>query len=178
MTRDRYTFTPLAIRKRGQFEAIGLAVIVILISLGMFFMLYFSLQKKTDFPARYDRQQASQNFVDSFLRVNAERCSATMEDLLLDAAVLHLDPCGDDSQEILRDTSFHLLNRTFDSLDGSVPYDFTIRVSGETDPLVAHQTCISRLSSPTGEDADNAGLQDIPLLPTTKVATIALVLCS
>jgi hypothetical protein len=161
--------------KKAQFEAMGLAVIIVLISLGMFFMLFFSLRPSTDFPARYDREQASQNFVDAFIKTNAnERCAASMEDLLLDATTLHRDPCGPNSKEILTEASKYMLEQTFAD---QVPYDFSVVVSGEDTPLIHHSTCISRARGNQAGQNDKPGIQDIPLLPTSRVATITLVLC-
>ncbi len=161
---------------KGQFEAMGLAIIVVLISLGMFFMLFFSLREESDFSDRYNREQASQNFVDAFIKTNAnERCGATMQQLILDAAVMKRDPCGLDSKDILTDASLYMLNATFDS--EGIPYDFSITVSGEDEPLVEHKTCISRASGNQASENDKPGIQDIPLLPTSKTATLTLVLC-
>lgn len=148
----------------------GLAVIVVLISLGMFFMLFFSLKGNTDFPARYDREQTTQNFVDAFIKTNVENCGATIDDIILDM-INRQNPCRSarTPEEILGNASKYMLEHTFAD---AVPYEFSITVSGEADPRVFFSTCPA-----TATLRDKPGIQDIPLLPTTRVATVQLVWC-
>jgi hypothetical protein len=151
----------------------GLAIIIVLVSLGMFFMIFFSLQKQSDFPARYDREQTAQNFVDAFIAtqvtVDGHPCGATMADLIVDVQN-HRDLCGQDSQALLSEQSKYILDQLFGE---SIPYNFSILVQGDPDVRIEH----TYQCPVTTVEHDRPGFQQIPLLPTTRTATITFTWC-
>lgn len=73
--------------KKAQTEIMGLIVIVVLLTLGMFFTVSFQAsQPKKEVKKTYDDEQLSSSFILSFLKTNAECRNYDIEELIADCA--------------------------------------------------------------------------------------------
>ncbi len=104
--------------KKGQMEVFGLAVIVILITVGLFFVVKFKMNEK---PVQYQKEyildQGATNFVISILDVGVDECDQTykLSELLKDCASHrnNIECRGYDSCQLSNKTISTILNRTF-----------------------------------------------------------------
>jgi len=152
---------------KAQFEAMGLAIVVVLISLGMFFLLFFSLGKPADFGDRYNREQLSQNVVDSMLKTQVEGCTSTIRDLIEDIVVLNRDVCGPTSKDKLDLAAQKILNATL--TDRGYVFEFTITSSQQE--IYHYGNC-----NHTMEDTDAPGKQNLTFFPSGS-ANVNLWMC-
>lgn len=76
-------------KKKSQMEIMGLVVIVILITLGMFFVVRFMITKQpSEIKKSYTRTEIAANILNSLLKTNAKDCyGMTTTQLLQDCAV-------------------------------------------------------------------------------------------
>jgi hypothetical protein len=157
---------------KAQFEAMGLAVIVVLISMGMLFMLFFSFDKETDVTERFGREQTAQNVVNALLDTSVEGCPLDFNGLIEDAVVWQRNPCGD-SKEKIEEVANAILTPTLK--DRSIPYEFTITqqsqntISNVIDPI---STC-----TPLLRQRDKPGRRMLSFYPSPQKATVTLSLC-
>ncbi len=104
------------ITKRGQIEVFGLAAIVVLISLGFFFVVKYHI---TDTPVSVEKEykydKLASEFVTAVLKVNIRECPEyTIQDVLVDCGTNKRITCdGISSCEIFNSTITHLANETF-----------------------------------------------------------------
>jgi hypothetical protein len=153
---------------KAQFEAMGLAVIVILISLGMVFLLLFSSDEKSQAPQQYEEQQTAQSVIDAMLQTNIEDCDLNVAEIIEDAMIRNRNPCGD-SYQVLDNAAGIMLNDTLEKR--GVYYNFTVQEEGN-DIFYSKGNCDAVRS-----DHFAPGVQTLSLYPTTKVAKVTLTLC-
>ena len=153
--------------KHAQFEAMGLAVIVVLIALGMFLLLFFSTSERADFGQRYNREQLSQNVVDSMLKTQVEGCKNTVRDLIEDIVVHNRDICGASSQEHLENASRAILDATLTQRG----YLFEFVITGQSSTIYRYGNC-----DHNQEDTDAPGKQNLTFFPSGS-ANVNLWMC-
>ncbi len=68
---------------KGQFEIMGLAIVVVIISVGIFFMLSVSLRPPSDPVSQGIHQQFAQNVVDALLKTDLDGCPYTVQDAIV-----------------------------------------------------------------------------------------------
>lgn len=160
--------------KRGQFEAMGLAVVVVLVSIGMFMFIFLNLGSRPDFAERYNREQLSQNTIDAMLKTTVQGCQGvTVQNLIEDASILHRNPCKDpegrDSKALLQNISITIIEQVLETR--GMHSKFSINVT-DGEQLVLYDTCDG-----TETENDRTGYQPLPLYPTDKQADIELTIC-
>lgn len=84
-------------KKKSQMEIMGLAIIIILISLGMIFVVKFVvLNKPTEFKKSFTQTELASNIINSFLRSTSSDCyGLSMTELLQDCAQSKTITCED-----------------------------------------------------------------------------------
>ncbi len=66
-------------RKRGQMEIIGIALVVILVSLGLLFMISFSLQRReSTIKQTYTHTEMASNVINTVLNTKVESCKGML----------------------------------------------------------------------------------------------------
>jgi hypothetical protein len=103
-------------RKKGQIEMFGLAVIVILISLGFFIFVSFKSQQKPDNPQKeFTNDKMANDFVLSILDVSVKDCEEySVKDLIIDCSRDHRLRCNGQNSCIAVNESVNImLNQTF-----------------------------------------------------------------
>lgn len=105
-------------KKRSQMEIMGLAIIVILISLSLIFVVRFVVLKEpTDFKKAFTQTELASNMLNTFLKTTSEDCSGlSMTELLQDCAQGGGITCGNGersciyvnqtAEQIFRDTLY------------------------------------------------------------------------
>ncbi len=68
--------------KRAQFEIMGLAIIVILVSLMIFFALMWGLQEQEDLTGQFLEEQFAQNVIDAIQKTSLTECRGTVLDYI------------------------------------------------------------------------------------------------
>lgn len=157
---------------KAQFEAMGLAVIVLLVSLGMLFLLYFSFDDDTDVTERYNREQQSQNIINALLDTSVQDCRLDYADLIEDAVVWEQHPCGNSTQK-LKEVADTILAETLTRR--ATQYDFSIvKQHGTSEPEVIYRnsTCTFRQT-----ERDTAGVRTLTFYPAPQKAVVTLSIC-
>ncbi len=159
---------------RAQFEAMGLAIIVVLISLGLLVVLLFSVREETDAPERYRDQQLAQNIVDALLATSVKDCPIDIADLIEDVVTTNRNPCNVPSEELLKSIVGTILSETLEKQD--YHYAFLIRedVDGATPILEIKKSCEPGLPE---QETEEPGNQPITVYPTVQTYMILLYLC-
>jgi hypothetical protein len=137
-------------RCKGQIETMGLLVIVILISLILFFVLSFSLKNKTT-EGQTDKQEFKQtqsvsNFGTTMLETTSG-CKRTIRELLTDCAYTHEITCdGLNSCESANQTITQILDLTLNKW--GYDYNMTVQTSQGVNVLSVATGCeVSKSSS-------------------------------
>jgi hypothetical protein len=154
---------------KGQFESMGLAIIVLLVTMGIVLFVVFGNDKPLDAAERYEKEQLAQNTVDAMLstHVGTQDCSLDFTDLIEDVALRGRNPCGN-SLELMDDMATTILTKTLE--ERGEPYQFTV-MEGDT-MLYNKSTC----DASTTEN-NKPGMQPIPLYPTGRVVEVTLWIC-
>ena len=112
--------------KKGQIEIMGLAIIVILITLVMIFVIRFAvLNKPEDFKGSYTQTELASNMVNTFLKSTSRNCNGlSMTELLQDCAQIQGIYCEDakPSCEYVLDTAREVFGSTLDAWN--LAYEF------------------------------------------------------
>lgn len=118
--------------KRGQIETMGLLVVVILVSLIIFFVLSFNINRAKTQPKNDFNEVASvSNFGTTILETDA--CGRSVRQLLEDCAYLRQIKCGlEDSCFAANETISNILDRTF-NLWG---YEYNLSVTDSQDRII------------------------------------------
>lgn len=113
---NRYMDGIMKRKKNGQIEIFGLAVIVILISIGFLIFVSFRSSQQPDNPQKeFTNDKLASDFVLSIVDVNIKECPTyNVRDMIIDCARDHRLTCGTtDSCLTLNDTVNALLDKTF-----------------------------------------------------------------
>ncbi|PIN81023.1 hypothetical protein COV13_02420 [Candidatus Woesearchaeota archaeon CG10_big_fil_rev_8_21_14_0_10_32_9] len=120
------------IRKKGQIEIMGLLVIVILISLVIFFSLSFNLKNSVnEAPVKQDFKdaQTTGNFGTTLLETTTN-CSRSIRDLLSDCAFTQEVNCaGQTSCQLANNSINRILEETLDKWN----YNYTLQISSDSE---------------------------------------------
>ena len=123
--------------KKTQMEIMGLAIVVILVSLGFLFVLKFNVLKK---PAEthkdFIQSEMASNFLNSLLRTTSKDCyDLSFTEIFQDCGKESLFTCenGKDTCNYIKDQTQELLSKTLDQW--SIQYGFTAYVN-PNNPLV------------------------------------------
>ncbi len=101
--------------KKGQMEIMGLAIVMILISMGILFVLKFSIQsRQVDLKTEYTESQLSANLLNSLLQMTTDCNNKQVKTLFSECSVSNQIDCGSglNSCEYLNDTIGEILNKT------------------------------------------------------------------
>ena len=153
--------------RKAQTEIMGLIVIVILLTLGMFLIITFQASKpKPEIKKSFEDDQLASNFLLSFLKTGA--CGKnTMENMIQDCAVERKITCGGmDSCKYINETAKIILNKTMD--EWSKKYSFDIE--GTSEEIKFENSCNRTL------EGDSA-FQPISLYPYPGTVVLNIYLC-
>ncbi len=147
----------------------GLIVVVVLLSLGMFFVVSFQIQKQPEqIKQDYDDDQLASNFILAFLKTSAGCQEYTIQEMIQDCATERNLYCfALNSCAYVNQSANYLITETFD--DWNKKYNFTI----EGLPVnINFQKNCSRF-----QDKDSS-IQPISLYPvTSRSSTVKLDVC-
>jgi len=127
--------------KRAQMEAMGLAIIVILLFLGMLFVVRFVFLKPvSDYKEDYTRTQLASNMISTLLETNAAECMGlSFKDLFIDCATIKTINCeGVSSCNFARDKTAFIFDNTLGEWKKS--YEFNAFLV-EDDPVINIGSC-------------------------------------
>lgn len=86
--------------KKAQFELIGLAIVVMLVTLGMFMVIKMQALKQPErIETEYGQKQLASNFLNTLLSTNTDCGKRLMRELLRDCADTRAIRCIDDATE-------------------------------------------------------------------------------
>jgi hypothetical protein len=162
--------------RRGQFEILGLAILVVIIIIGI--LIFMALPERSrDTPlASYENEQLAQSVVDTMLRTEAgpacaNQPTATLYDLIRDITIVKRGICDGTV-----DTSLAVFSEASDVIIMSATgfkSDFRVRL------LESDETVHERVECPSGGrvQRERIGEQRIRLLPSSETVVIELQLC-
>lgn len=169
--------------KQAQFEILGLAVIVIIISIMIFFALSFSLQEQDDVTGQFLEEQFAQNLIDATLKTSLDGCRGTISDYLISQATqVPLRPIGNPSQQPACATS-QGLEEIADAIETAISLyqntEFYLEVRPETCDLFDDdcETLLERGQCDIQESVGRPGRQPLSLYPQTGTMEIILWVC-
>ncbi|MBI2546282.1 hypothetical protein HYV81_03820 [Candidatus Woesearchaeota archaeon] len=125
--------------RHAQMEIMGLAVIMILVSLGMLFIIQFNLNKEpSTLKKTFTQTQLASNILGSFLRTTADACAGnSIGELLKDCAENYNTPntqlrcdANERSCDYTRETIASMFNSTLIAW-GNQSYYFEARIPGQ-----------------------------------------------
>ncbi len=145
----------------------GLIVIVILLTLGFFFMVVLKDVPET-LKEPFENEQLNSNFIVSFLKTSSACNKYTMEDLIQDCAVERRIECENmDSCEYVNKTLGIILNNTLNLWQ----YDYNFTIENVQEDISFEQNC------PSDATEKQMGFQPISLYPYPGTVTVKLTLC-
>jgi len=130
-------------RDKGQMEIMGLAIVVLLVSMSLIFAVFAVFFKEPkDFKGSFTQAQMASNMLNTFLKTKSADCSdLTMTELLQNCAQNPSGPSitcenGMNSCEYAEDTASTIFSKTLD--EWKVNYEFRayIASAGPVDDLV------------------------------------------
>ena len=165
--------------KRAQFEIMGLAIIVILVSMMIFFALMWGLQERDDITGDFLQTQFAQNLIDATLKTNLVGCRGTVADYLISQVTqAPLRPLGEFPDDVSCATDQGLIEIA-DAMEAAVadfygrPFYFAIRpevcpvaYDPDCDVLIERGTC-----DPLG-NVGQAGRQPLSAWPRPQMEII------
>jgi len=113
---------------KAQLEIMGLAVIIVLITLGLFFVITFSISEADTTVQSYNQEQRATSFLDALLRTNIPACDDVRFDTILKDCGTTNTLCNGDSCLIVNDTIALITNKTLDVWQLS--YNLTVLYPG------------------------------------------------
>lgn len=169
--------------KQAQFEILGLAIVVIIISVGVLFLLTFTLNTETHDPAsQFFNEQFAQNTLDAFLKTTHPTIGCEQYDNKEYYQLRYITQQGPTNcrEETTQDELEETLNEIINEYQ-RVEYKFEVRenicptATGDTNcnKLVEHGTC-----EPERTNLGRPGRQTIPKYPLPGSLEIVLWLCN
>jgi hypothetical protein len=129
--------------KKSQMEIMGLAIVVILITLAMAFVIRFGvLNKPADFKESFTQTELASNMVNTFLKTTSQDCSGlSMTELLQDCAQNQVIYCKNTipSCEYALDTADKIFKRTLDTWN--LAYEFQVYLEEQNPIFKLGNTC-------------------------------------
>lgn len=174
--------------KKGQMEVMGLAIIVILISVSMLFAISFVVLKKpTSYKTEFTQTELASNMLSTLLETTIPTCNdLSMKDLYKDCAIDPYNPqvrCNDaacelnhslasgeqcDSCQFINYTTYIILNKTLG--EWNTGYGFNARTTTSTKNLVSIGLC---------PDVKKHKIYPIPIDPTGQnILDVTLDICN
>lgn len=147
-------------RKKSQMEIFGLAIVIVIITIGFMFYLSSSFGKKNSSSSSYVNVETAQRFIDSVLDAQTE-CGSSLTDIIKDCAGTNHLCQPVDSCEYARETLVNSFAHTLDIWKKD--YRLTVKM-GDTnliEPLV--QSCTENM------EREAPGIQPIPNIPMIMV---------
>jgi hypothetical protein len=157
--------------RKGQTEIMGLAIVVILVTLGLFFAVMFGPKTPSkSIVKEYSNEELSQDFVITLLNTETE-CGYDFNKLIRDcAANLQEIECYEMSScDYMNLTIETILNRTFYNWDSS----FTFRIEKNNEDIILFDNTGCTETSEKGSQ----GIQPVTLYPFPGQAYIRLDVC-
>lgn len=97
-------------------EVMGLAVIIVLMIIGLFFIIKFNSPKQSDsIEEDYYYTQLGGTFISSLLKTDVENCGLNVKDLISNC-YNHVNVCGNSDCNLSRDVINELLSKTIANL--------------------------------------------------------------
>ena len=131
------------LNKKSQMEIIGLAVVVILITLAMIFVIRFSvLNKPEDLKKDFTQTQLSSNMVNTFLKSTSRNCNGlSMTELLQDCAQIQGIYCGNElpSCEYVLEAAREVFGSTLNAWN--LDYEFKTYIDENSPIFSLGETC-------------------------------------
>ena len=165
---------------RAQFEIMGLAIVMVLVSIGIFFVIALSINDPgTDAAGQFVTDQFSQNLLDAFLKSTHPACP---DDQVQDYFLYNATKSGPD--ECRQASTWEQLNQT---LNQSIKqyigreYYFSVRrdvCDGPMNCANNEEELRSGECDPRTATTGRAGRQTIPKYPQTGDVEIILWLCA
>ncbi|MFH1649447.1 MAG: hypothetical protein ABIA93_02775 [Candidatus Woesearchaeota archaeon] len=156
---------------KAQMEIMGLAVIVILVGIGLFYMVAFQAEKPVQKPVQdYTNSQLATNMLIAMLHTDIPACGVDLEDVIYDCGTAYkklqcvqTSSCG----AVIRNATFDMINSTL----GVWGTDYTFNVT--TDPSIG----LSSEVPCSGMRNRKTGIQPIPLYPVQGTVLVTLNIC-
>jgi len=121
-------------KRKSQMELLGLAIIVILVSLGFLFVVRFVLLKPSDnLKKEYTYTEMASNELNAILKSTTDNCKGTdITELLQDCATIQRITCEDgrNSCVYVNETIYNILNSTL--TDWKKTYIFNVSIDDNT----------------------------------------------
>lgn len=168
-------------RKKGQMEILGIALVVIILIIGVTFMLTLSLKPQERPHERFMKKQLSQNLVDSITKTNTECKGFTFATVLANCAnrppAGSID-CGDGVMtcQYANDTIASILDEVLGKMN--YQYRFTAKVNGihPIFPDMETSRCTQALIESGYINVETPGIQPFPI--ERGILEIMLQICS
>ncbi len=166
--------------RKGQMEAFGLAVIVVLIIIGFFIFVLFRAHERANTPVyhnEYITDQTPVKFVTAFVNLDVDECAnyqnkQNIEKLIYDCATTQTIRCGtQDSCTIVNETLHTLLNATFVQRQSS--FVIYTKGMGEHDIQVSYLGCTADATTEKGY----TGMTIIALWPYAGNVEVYMAFC-
>ena len=129
--------------KKSQMEIMGLAIVVILITLAMIFVVRFVIFKKpAEFKKSFTQAELASNTINTFLKTKSKNCNGlSMTELLQDCGQSQSIYCenGKVSCKYVNDTAAEVFSKTLDSWN--VDYEFKTYFDERSPILKLGQAC-------------------------------------
>lgn len=169
--------------RKAQFEIMGLAIIVIIISIAIFFLLSFSMKPEPDLTGQFQKEQFLQNAVTAWLDADIQGCEQDIKGYVAHYATGLLTEDGPrcDSPELM-DELVDELQRMLDNYPVITSYHLSIRY-GVCMPIanIDGTNCREKYSRGNCDPAKRdtrPGREVLPLMPIPGNAEVVLFSCA
>ena len=157
--------------KKSQMEIMGLAIIIILLTLGILFVVQFVVLKEpSDIKKTFTKSQMAANMLNSILKTNSKDCySNTITQLLQDCANYNENPAGlmicennNNSCEYANSTISYIFDNTLAEW-GNQSFYFSVFINPNTPILEQGSKCSGERESKQSFVKTNLGILTIRL---------------
>jgi hypothetical protein len=154
-------------------EIMGLAVIVILVSIGLFYMIAFTKEPQPEPVKEYTASELATNTIVAMLATDIDDCGTTLEKVIVDKATYQNLPCLRSDDPINKSISLMLENSLQKwGKDYKLTIDYpdtatnTVDIAVPTTPLCGDMR------------ERETGTQPIPLYPVPGTVMVSLSICT